>query len=81
MKSLTGGDDYGFNEKYDGLSVSGSFTFEDDIIQSISLNYFYNTCGGAKSLLSDDKKDIKTAITNALLLNQGAHNAEILYIN
>lgn len=64
MKSMTG-DDSGFTKEYDGLRVSGYYSFNGDVLSSITLDYFYE-CDGALSLLDMDKGDISDAINEGL---------------
>lgn len=64
MKSLTG-DDAGFDKEYDGLRVSGYYSFNGDVLSSITLDYFYE-CDGAMSLLDMDKEDITDLINDGL---------------
>lgn len=64
IATLTGDGD-AFNAEYDGLTVSGYYTYTADKLSNISLNYFYK-CEGALSLLSVDKTDLADAIGAAL---------------
>ncbi len=64
MASLVGSSD-GYDKEYDGLRVSGYFSYEGDVLSSISLDYFYD-CDGALSLLDMDKEDITEEINTGL---------------
>lgn len=64
METLTGDAD-GFDKEYDGLRVSGYYSYEGDVLQSISLDYFYE-CDGALDLLSVDKSSITSSINSSL---------------
>lgn len=64
MEAITGDAD-GFDKEYDGLSVSGYFSYDGDVLESISLDYFYD-CEGALSLLSIDKSSITSSINTSL---------------
>jgi hypothetical protein len=64
MESMTGDAD-GFDKEYDGLRVSGYYSYEGDVLQSISLDYFYE-CDGALDLLSVDKSSITSSINSSL---------------
>lgn len=64
METLTG-DANGFDKEYDGLRVSGYYSYEGDVLQSISLDYFYE-CDGALDLLAVDKSSITSSINSSL---------------
>lgn len=64
MATMTGDGD-GFDKEYDGLSVSGYYSYDGDVLSSITLDYFYD-CEGAMSLLDMDKEDITEVINEAL---------------
>jgi hypothetical protein len=64
MASMTGDGD-GFDKEYDGLSVSGYYSYDGDVLSSITLDYFYD-CEGAMSLLDMDKEDITDLINETL---------------
>lgn len=64
MQSITGDAD-GFDKEYDGLSVSGYYSYDGDVLSSVTLDYFYD-CEGAMSLLDMDKGDITDAINETL---------------
>ncbi len=64
MVNIIGGEN--FDKKYDGLRVSGYVTYtEDDVVSSITLDYFYDT-ESALSLLDIDKEDITASISEYL---------------
>lgn len=64
MEKLTGSTDT-FSKEYEGLRVSGYYTFEGDVLQGINLDYFYE-CEGALSLLDMDKSNITSAVNTTL---------------
>lgn len=64
MESIAGSAD-GFDKEYEGLRVNGYFSFEGDVLSSISLDYFYE-CEGALDLLSVDKSSITSTINTTL---------------
>ncbi|CAG5076256.1 hypothetical protein [Parvicella tangerina] len=64
MAAITG-DETGFDKEYDGLRVSGYFSYNGDVLSSITLDYFYD-CDGALSLLDMDKEDLTEEINTGL---------------
>jgi hypothetical protein len=65
MIKMFGGTNY--NKEYDGLSLTGKFSFENEKLSSINLDYKYN-CDGALSFLSQDNIEIEQDITNFFIL-------------
>ncbi len=59
------GDAAAYNKEFDGIRVSGYFTYEGGKLSSIRYDYFYD-CESAKSLLSTDKTDIKAKVETIL---------------
>lgn len=57
MKSIIG-DEYDYNEEFDGISLMASFTYDGGRLSDIELDYFYE-CEGAMDLLDIDKESIK----------------------
>lgn len=64
METLTGSAD-GFDKEYEGLRVSGYYTYDGDVLSAINLDYFYE-CEGALSLLDIDKSSITSSINTTL---------------
>lgn len=64
MASIVGDADY-FDQEYDGLRVSGTMSYDGDVLSSISLDYFYD-CEGAMSFLAGDKTSITDLIDTEL---------------
>lgn len=63
MIKLIGGEN--FEKEYDGLRVSGYVTYMGDVLNSITLDYFYDT-ESALSLLNIDKEDITASVSEYL---------------
>lgn len=66
MIKMFGGTNY--NKEYDGLSLTGNFSFENEKLSSINLDYKYN-CDGALSFLSQDIIEIEQDITYVFILD------------
>ncbi|MCB9188475.1 MAG: hypothetical protein H6600_04895 [Flavobacteriales bacterium] len=64
MEAIAGNGD-SFDEEYDGLSVSGKFTYDGNVISKISLDYYYD-CEGALDYLDIDKESITDLIDTEL---------------
>lgn len=62
IKTLTG-DANNFTYYYDGMNVSGYYSYADDLLTGFSFNYFY-TCNDAMNLLSLDKSELTTSISD-----------------
>ncbi len=63
MVNIIGGEN--FDKEYDGLRVSGYVSYTEDVVSSITLDYFYDT-ESALSLLDIDKEDITASISEYL---------------
>ncbi len=59
------GDSKSYTKEFDGIRLSAYFVYEEGILSSIRYDYFYD-CESAKSLLSEDKLDVKNKVETIL---------------